>query len=410
MFLINFFHFLSGYVRIRVEGYFLERFLNLSLNKSINVWHIEKASEGVLYANVSIRSFKKLKKIAQKTGVRVHIVEKKGLPFYTVKYDKRYGIAVGVLAFFIIIAVMSLFVWDIDVIPSEHLNEAEIRTQLENNGFHIGVFTPWVDTERICSQIVIDNDELVWCGISIDGSRATVEVKERRERIPILDEGTPCDVVASRTGVVDSVLAYNGQSVCQPGDAVEAGDLLISGVHESEVTGTTYLHARGKVMATTYREIDVEQPLYQQTRTKTGEHKSHYTLRFLNFRLNLYRNDSIPYQEYDKIEEENLLQIGSFLVLPIGVESVRYEQVQVDQVPLSEEEAYELASQTLSQKELEIFGTDISVLSAKVEYSVEGDVLKMKGIYTCSEDIAFEREIVEMQPGMPQEQAADPQE
>ncbi len=398
MFFIKLFHSLFGYVRIRVEGYFLERFLNLTLNKSINLWDIEKDGEGVLYASITVRNFKKIKKIAQKTGVRVHIMEKRGAPFKTSKYDKRYGLVIGILCFFIIIATLSLFVWDIEVVPSENMSEEELLAQLNAQGFHVGVFVPSLKTDQICSQIVINNDELVWCGINIEGSRATVEVKERRPVTPIVDDDTPCDIVASRTGIVESVLALSGQGVCQKGDTVQAGDLLISGTHESEVTGTTYVHASGKVMATTYREIEVSQPMFEQTRVKTGESKSYYTFRFLNFHLKLYRNDSIPYEEYDKIEEKKNLKIGDFLTLPFGIETIRYEQVDVSSDPLLEEEAYKLASEELSKKELELFGTDITVLSAKVDYTVEGDTLIMKGTYTCSEDIAFSRALDQVRP------------
>ena len=45
MFLENTWRYMRGYICIKVEGYFVERFLNLCMLKNIELWNIKKKNE-----------------------------------------------------------------------------------------------------------------------------------------------------------------------------------------------------------------------------------------------------------------------------------------------------------------------------------------------------------------------------
>ena len=73
--------YLFGYVDIKIEGFFTERFVNLCFAKGIFLWKLTYASSIALSARISISDFKKLRKIAKQTKCKVEISSKKGLPF-----------------------------------------------------------------------------------------------------------------------------------------------------------------------------------------------------------------------------------------------------------------------------------------------------------------------------------------
>ena len=81
MFLKIWLNYIIGYVNIKVEGYFLERFINICISKKILLWNIKRKKASLLYANISVSDYKKLKEIARKTKTRVKIESKKGIPF-----------------------------------------------------------------------------------------------------------------------------------------------------------------------------------------------------------------------------------------------------------------------------------------------------------------------------------------
>ena len=56
--------YICGYVNISVEGYFIERFINMCISKSILLWNIKREKSTYLQTNISIKDFKRIKNIA----------------------------------------------------------------------------------------------------------------------------------------------------------------------------------------------------------------------------------------------------------------------------------------------------------------------------------------------------------
>ena len=81
--------YLNGYVNIYVEGYFIERFINMCRLQKIYLWNIVKKNDIYLTVNIGIKDFKKIRKTAKKTKCKVGINRKKGLPFFLHRYKKR---------------------------------------------------------------------------------------------------------------------------------------------------------------------------------------------------------------------------------------------------------------------------------------------------------------------------------
>lgn len=72
--------YIRGYLFIRVTGYSAERFLNACRHRGIRLWNMHPAGNAY-EMNISIRGFRKIKPIVRKTGVRVIITGREGLPF-----------------------------------------------------------------------------------------------------------------------------------------------------------------------------------------------------------------------------------------------------------------------------------------------------------------------------------------
>ena len=68
---------LFGYVRIEVEGYYIERFINICTNNKILIWNLKREKGVKLYLNIGINDFRKLSTIARKTNCKIKILRKK---------------------------------------------------------------------------------------------------------------------------------------------------------------------------------------------------------------------------------------------------------------------------------------------------------------------------------------------
>ena len=86
--LISFFRYLKGYVRIRLQGYSPERFLNLCRARDIEIWDLKSC--GLTYEmNLGLRDFRKLKPLRRKARAHVVILERHGLPFFLYRNQNR---------------------------------------------------------------------------------------------------------------------------------------------------------------------------------------------------------------------------------------------------------------------------------------------------------------------------------
>ena len=82
--------YMNGYVDIVIEGYYVERFINICNTKNILLWNIKKENSIVLHASVEVKDFKKLKGICKKTKCKMKIEKKKGFHRSSSMYNNLY--------------------------------------------------------------------------------------------------------------------------------------------------------------------------------------------------------------------------------------------------------------------------------------------------------------------------------
>ena len=106
--------YLKGYVRIWITGYSPERFLNACRYKNIYIWDLKRVC-GSYEMNLTIDGFRRLKEIVRKTGTKVCIIRRSGLPFLLHRYRKRHILLSGFLICAGLILFMTRFIWGIDI-------------------------------------------------------------------------------------------------------------------------------------------------------------------------------------------------------------------------------------------------------------------------------------------------------
>jgi len=129
--------YILGYVTIEIEGYYIERFMNICNNQKIFLWNTKRPKTAIMKVNISIQDFKKIKPIAKKTKCKIKIEGKKGIPFFFHRYQKR---KIFLLFFILVIIgtfILSNFIWNIEIAGIDKIEEQEIRQLLEENDFKV---------------------------------------------------------------------------------------------------------------------------------------------------------------------------------------------------------------------------------------------------------------------------------
>jgi len=115
MLILRLWNYIRGYVIIIVEGYFLEKFINISTHRQLRLWNVKWQKNSKVIMNISIKDFRMLRPIAKRTRCRVHIIKKKGLAFILNRYKSRKAFVIGSVICVITFFLISSFVWDVSV-------------------------------------------------------------------------------------------------------------------------------------------------------------------------------------------------------------------------------------------------------------------------------------------------------
>jgi len=385
-------NYILGYLTIEIEGYFIERFINICNNQKIFLWNLSKINSSIMKLNIGIKDFRKIKQIAKKTKCRIKIKKKNGIPFFLNRYKKRKIFLIFFSLIIISIIVLSNFIWNIEIIGNENIKVEEIEELLQRNGFGIGKTKIGLNTKEIINQIRLERDDIAWMGIETNGTNAVVEIVEADLKPEIIKEDEYCNIVATKDGIIVKVSAQNGTPVVKEGDLVTKGSVLIQGWLEGKYTGIRYVNANGQVQAKVWYSQTVKVPFKQTKKVKTGEEESKYSVKINNFQINLSKKLS-KFEKYDTIEKNKKLRLFSDFYLPIEINKVTYQEYKNQEFTYTLEDAKKIAIQE-AKKSLENQIKDKKISDEKINVKQSKTDVEVEVIYEVLENIGTKEKIV----------------
>lgn len=224
-----------GYVNIDVEGFFIERFINICISKRIFLWRLSRINSTKLRARIGISDFKKIHNVARKTKCKVNIDSKKGVPFLLHKYKKRKIFAITLFVIAILIFGLTRFVWNIEISCKDgEINNEEILEILNEGGIKEGALIAKLNTEKAINDIRLKRDDISWVGISVSGTNVEVNIVLSTEKPEILDKSKVCNIVSDKDAIISKITVKSGTARVKEGDTIKQGDLLVEGVMEGK--------------------------------------------------------------------------------------------------------------------------------------------------------------------------------
>ena len=377
--------FVFGSIHFRAQGGFAERFLNLCQVKGVRLYELSE-NGGTLFASTSLSSFRKLRRCASRSGMRVKIVEKRGLPFIYARFAKRSGLFLGIAlaCFFLFFYTRSL--WSIEVTGNEKVSAERVKAVLAQNGVREGTFKKNINNDKISFALYEAIPELAWLNLGIDGSRLCVDVRESVEKPAQSDQKHYANIIAAKGGVVDKVRVYEGESLIKEGDGVARGQMLVSGVvyHES-IKKNTFHHSRADVFAFTSARKRIKVPKTYNKTTFTGRERRYRVLQIFRFKLPLYLL-SRPFQKVQvSVIKKPLIICGKELPLALYVYDIK--EVCEQRATVSQKTAAVFARSQIRAYE-KSWGSDTKILSRKLRVEEQKNCFLFTYTYRLYENIA----------------------
>jgi similar to stage IV sporulation protein len=261
-------NFLQGTVSVAVESASPERVLNLCSAREIAFWDLVWESPTELSFKLTRRDYRRFRQVASALDATLTHRREHGAPVFLRRFRHRYALLFGGAAVALTLLIGSFFIWNFEVTGNETVSEEEILRALEEYGVHLGTVGSSIEQEDLRNHVLLKLPDLSWLAVNVRGCTAHVQVVERLRPPETYVKGAASNVVAARDGLVEKVEALDGVAQVLPGTTVTRGQLLISGVADSEAGGIRLLHGMGAVWARTWYELSVEVPLQKLEKTQ----------------------------------------------------------------------------------------------------------------------------------------------
>ena len=297
---------LRGVAEIRITGAAPWKLINACIRERITVEGVESDDLITCRALIFAADAERVKSLAPRCGCDVEVLSVRGRPVWKKFLHRRRWAALCAAAVAAAVLVSALFVWDIRVTENDSdVPDALILRTLAEQGVGVGSFWPGFRGERIRSHALAELPGLSWLAVNVRGSTASVEVRAAVEKPEITDPRQAADVTASRSGVITEIRVFEGEALVSRGDAVTAGQTLVSCERAAR---------RGETR--TWYELTASAPLSAREKESTGAARYRFALLIGNARINFYADSGISGTECDKITRIWQLGVKDVFSLP----------------------------------------------------------------------------------------------
>ena len=385
--------YIIGYLGITIEGYYIERFINMCRSNKIAIWHLKRKKDIQLDFRVGIQDFKEICRIAKKTKCKIKINGKRGLPFLLHRYKKRKIFFVFLLLMISLTVLSSYFVWNVDIVEENGQELENIEKDIEAAGLKIGEWKSKINAKEMINKIRLQRNDIAWMGIELKGTNAIVKIVKADEKPEILNDEEYCSIMSDKAGIITKINAQTGMANVKVGDTVNIGDTLINGWMEGKYTGIRYVHAKGEIEAKVWHTKYINVPYNTTERIETGNIENQYAIKFNNFKINFPKKLS-KFEIYDTIETENKMKLFSDFYLPISILKNTYKEVKEERKAVTKEEAEKIGIQQLQQELDQEIEDKESIVGRNVNTYENGNSVDVYVTYEVLESIGTNEKIV----------------
>lgn len=388
---------MKGIIKVSIEGFFIERFINLCLQENIEIWELERINDGIINVKFSYTSYEKICDIAEITKCKINILEKKGIPFIVKRYKHRKIVVALICIIVILITVTNMFVWNVEIFGDFSIPIEIVRNLLDENDIKVGGLKSNLDIDAAKLNILLARSDIAWVGINLKGNKIVVEIVQKELVDDDIYRDTVGNIISDKTGLVEKIYVAEGTAMVKKGELVDVGTLLISGVVSKGITTKAgvlgenlgnqeirYVRADGEILLKTTYVEKIKIPFEKDIVSKTGNVEKTYKMKLNNCTINLI-NKVTNYEKYDKITNEKVFSLFGHFKMPITLVEESFEEIKVDTIRFTEKQAEELGIITNNGKLKEIIPEDAERINYYNNIWKNEDYLEVETVVQCLE-------------------------
>jgi len=404
--MIQVIRYLKGYLAIKVFGFSPERFMNLCSHHKIFLWDVENHGDHYTM-KISLQGFYRLRGITRKTGTRVVITKRYGLPFLSTKMWKRRIFMLGLLGSLLFWIWMSRFIWAVEVEGNYYVTTDVFQDFLTENGVFVGMKKENVEIEALEKAIRSQFNIVTWTSAQIDGTRLLIRIKENdlamaEQKEPEPGEGEGMDLIAEKEGEIISIVTRSGVPKVRAGVTVAKGDMLVEGSipilnEDGTVKRYEYCRADADIMLRCVYDMKEEMQEKYEQKIYTGNEKKIPFLMFGTKKLSLPEFGK-KYGQWDAVEEKSQLRLFGNYYLPVYFGRDLIKEYLLEERVYTKEEVKELFEEKIQKFIESLQEKGVQIIEKNVTIDKNAGVWKMNVDFLALEKTGIARKTQNLTP------------
>ena len=310
-----------------------------------------------------------------------------GIFWTLLRLRKRPVLLLGMLCLLVLSCYVPSRVFFVQVEGNVTVPSRYIAQQAQSCGIFFGASRKTVRSEQVKNQLLSQMPQLQWAGVNTAGCVAVITVQERNTEEMTEEKSKVSSIVAVRDGIIAEMTVLRGNGLCNPGQAVKAGQVLISGYTNCGLC-IQATQAEGEIMAYTQRRLSAVYPENRVFRGRITGTEEKISLIIGKKQINFSKCSGISGGSCAKIYEQKYMTLPGGFVLPVSVirERITYYETSVGAEDDGEQCLRDFARnyvcrQTIAGK----------IENAQVFVSASDGLFRLEGIYGCLENIGVVR-------------------
>ena len=347
--------------------------------------NIQYLDELRISADISGADYLKLLKFIKTRGDSVKKVASRGAFFVIQNILQRPVLFVWCIVWLFLVMYLPTRVLFVYVDGNTDVNTARIIDAAEKSGICFGASRRYVRSEKVKNKLLSEIDSLQWAGINTYGCVAVISVKERVPQQQDTQEQVFTSIVAVHDGIITHANVTSGNMLCQIGQAVRRGQLLVSGFTDCGLS-VRVERAEAEIMALTKRYISAVTPTNGTNRISVNKSETKYSIQIGKNIVKLSSNSSISDNECVKIYTQRFLTLPGGFELPVSLISEQIYKYNVQQISISNTGKFTWMKESAEAYLLKNMVAG-RILRSQAEPELYDGLCCLNGVYACSEMI-----------------------
>lgn len=351
----------------------------------IAVFRINERIDGFgLRLSIARGDFRQLKQIAEKYGYECNVINRVGLYWTLKSLSGRPVLIAGMVLFLLLSIYLPSRVLFFRVEGNSGIPTKLILEACEEAGIRFGSSRSEVRSERVKNSLLESIPKLKWVGVNTKGCLAVITVKERSQQPEETLIGIS-SIVAARDGVITSCTAEKGNLLVRPGQAIAAGEVLISGYTDCGLS-IRATRAEGEIFAKTDRDITAVLPAISHEKAQITKECKKYSIIIGKKRINFYKDSGILGDTCDKMYLSSVLTLPGGFELPVALVVEIWRFWDTEEVIIDSDQALKQVQEASRRYLQSVMIAGTVMKSASQEQSTE-QLFSLNTKYFCHEMI-----------------------